>query len=181
MNRLNPRALALAVLATTLTVAGTAALAQDLHSVEPLAATSPALARVLSVTPNLERITDTRQHCTEQQQQVTTPGQPGLATTLAGSLIGGALASPVGKGSGKAVAVATGSAVGAHVARTMAEQRSTTTTQAVRVCQPVTSVREQVRDYTVRYEWEGRDYLVSLPQHPGGWLKVTTSHSVQAL
>ena len=42
-------------------------------------------------------------------------------------------------------------------------------------------VREQVRDYTVRYEWEGREHLVNLPQHPGAWLKVSTSHTVQAL
>jgi uncharacterized protein YcfJ len=180
MNRLNPRALVLAALATTLTIGGTAALAQDTRSYETAGA-SPALARVLSVTPNLERITDTRQQCTEQQQQVTTAGQPGLGTTLAGSLIGGALASPLGKGGGKAVAVATGSAVGAHVARTVVEQQSTTTTKTVQVCQPVTSVREQVRDYAVRYEWDGREYAVNLPQHPGGWLKVTTSHTVQAM
>jgi uncharacterized protein YcfJ len=180
MNRFSPRAFALAALATTLTIGGTAALAQDMRSYEPVAS-SPVMARVLSVTPNLERITDTRQQCTEQQQQVTTPGQAGLGTTLAGSLIGGALASPIGKGGGKAVAVATGSAVGMHVARTMAEQQSTTTVKTVQVCQPVTSVREQVRDYAVRYEWDGREYVVNMPQHPGGWLKVTTSHSVQAM
>ncbi|MEN9416459.1 MAG: hypothetical protein RI988_79 [Pseudomonadota bacterium] len=181
MNRFSPRAFVLAALATTLTIGGTAALAQDTRTAyEPMAA-SPAMARVLAVTPNLERVTDTRQQCTEQQQQVTTPGQAGLGTTLAGSLIGGAIASPLGKGSGKAVAVATGSAIGSHVARNMAEQQATTTTKTVQVCQPVTSVREQVRDYAVRYEWEGREYVVNLPQHPGAWLKVTTSHSVQAM
>ena len=74
-----------------------------------------------------------------------------------------------------------GSAVGAHMARSMVEQQSTTTTKTVQVCQPVTSVREQVRDYAVRYEWDGREYVVNLPQHAGGWLKVTTSHSVQAM
>jgi uncharacterized protein YcfJ len=179
--RISPRALVLAALATTLTVGGTAALAQDTRTAyEPMAA-SPAMARVLAVTPNLERVTDTRQQCTEQQQQTSTPGQAGLGTTLAGSLIGGAIASPLGKGSGKAVAVATGSVIGSQVARNLAEQQNATTTKTVQVCHPVTSVREQVRDYAVRYEWEGREYVVNLPQHPGGWLKVTTSHTVQAL
>jgi hypothetical protein len=42
-------------------------------------------------------------------------------------------------------------------------------------------MREQVRDYTVRYEWEGREYMVNMLQHPGAWLKVSTSHTVQAM
>jgi uncharacterized protein YcfJ len=51
----------------------------------------------------------------------------------------------------------------------------------VQVCQPVSSVREQVRDYTVRYEWEGREYRVTMPQQPGAWLRVNTSHTVQVI
>ena len=79
------------------------------------------------------------------------------------------------------MAIATGSAIGAHVARQAAASQTTTTTRTVQVCQPVSSVREQVRDYSVRYEWEGREHLITLPQHPGAWLKVSSSHSVQAL
>ena len=180
MSKFNPRAFALALVATTLTVGGTAALAQDFRSGEQRAS-SAALARVISVTANMDRISEQSQHCTEQQQVVTTPGQAGWGTTLAGSLIGGAIASPIGKGSGKAVAVAAGSTVGAHIARNMAEQNTTTTVKTVQVCQPVTTTREQVRDYSVRYEWDGREYLVNLQQHPGAWLKVTTSHTVQAM
>ena len=126
MSKFNPRAFALALVATTLTVGGTAALAQDFRSGEQRAS-SAALARVISVTANMDRISEQSQHCTEQQQVVTTPGQAGWGTTLAGSLIGGAIASPIGKGSGKAVAVAAGSTVGAHIARNMAEQNTTTT------------------------------------------------------
>jgi uncharacterized protein YcfJ len=74
-----------------------------------------------------------------------------------------------------------GSTVGAHIARNMAEQNSTTTVKTVQVCQPVTTMREQVRDYAVRYEWEGREYMVNMSQHPGAWLKVSTSHTVQAM
>lgn len=180
MSKFNPRAFALAILATTLTVGGTAALAQDLRSPEQRTASAP-LARVISVTANSERISEQSQQCTEQQQVVTTPGQAGWGTTLAGSLIGGAIASPIGKGSGKVVAVAAGSAVGAHLARNMAEQNTTTTVKTVQVCQPVTTVREQVRDYAVRYEWDGREYTVNLAQHPGAWLKVSTWHTVQAM
>ena len=180
MSKFTPRAVVLALVATTLTVGGTAALAQDFRNGDHRVS-SASLARVISVTANTERISEQSQQCTEQQQVVTTPGQAGLGATLAGSLIGGAIASPLGKGSGKVVAVAAGSMVGAHMARNMAEQNATTTVKTVQVCQPVISTREQVRDYAVRYEWDGREYLVNLPQHPGAWLKVTTSHTVQAM
>jgi uncharacterized protein YcfJ len=180
MSKFNPRAFALALLATSLTVGGTAALAQDLRSPDQRGYGAP-LARVISATANVERISEHTQQCTQQQQVVTTPGQAGLGTTLAGSLIGGAIASPIGKGSGKVVAVAAGSMVGAHIARSLAEQNSTTSVQTVQVCQPVSSVREQVRDYTVRYEWEGREHVVNLPQHPGAWLKVSSWHTVHAM
>ena len=51
MSKFNPRALALAFLATTLTVGGTAALAQDFRSGDQRAS-STALDRVISVTAN---------------------------------------------------------------------------------------------------------------------------------
>ena len=67
MSKFNPRAFALALVATTLTVGGTAALAQDFRSGEQRAS-SAALARVISVTANMDRISEQSQHCTEQQQ-----------------------------------------------------------------------------------------------------------------
>lgn len=180
MSRFQTRTVRPVLIAAALGLAGTAALAQDVYGPETRGHAAP-LARVLAVTANVDRISEQTQQCTQQQQVVTTPGQAGLGTTVAGSLIGGALGSQIGKGSGKAVAVATGSAVGAHMARNMAEQKSTTSVKTVQVCQPVTSVREQVRDYTVRYEWDGREHVVNLPQHPGAWLRVSTSHTVHAM
>lgn len=194
MNRLPTRPAAFATLAAALVLGSSAALAQDVRIIEqivpaptvqllpaPTVLAPTGLARVVSATPNVERFVETRQQCTDQLQTVTTPGTAGLGSTIAGSLIGGALASPIGKGSGKTVAIATGSAIGAHVARQAAASQTTTTTRTVQVCQPVSSVREQVRDYSVRYEWEGREHQVTLPQHPGAWLKVSSSHSVQVL
>ena len=194
MNRLPTRPAAFATLAAALVLGSSAVLAQDVRVIEqivpaptvqllpaPTVLAPTGLARVVSATPNLERYVETRQQCTDQVQHVTTPGTAGIGSTIAGSLIGGALASPIGKGSGKTVAIATGSAIGAHVARQAAASQTTTTTRTVQVCQPVSSVREQVRDYSVRYEWEGREHQVTLPQHPGAWLKVSSSHSVQVL
>lgn len=181
MNKLNLNlpALAAAALATTLVLGSTAALADEVRVIER--AGSPAqMARVLSATPNIERFVETRQQCSEQVQQVTTQGSSNLGGVLVGSLIGGVAGSAIGKGTGKTIATATGAALGAQVARNYGEQ-PTTTSKVVQVCQPVSMVREQVRDYHVRYEWDGREYSVNLPQNPGAWLRVNTSHSVQMM
>jgi len=181
MNKLNLNvpALAAAALATTLVLGSTAALADEVRVYDR--ASSPAqMARVLSATPNIERFVETRQQCSEQVQQVTTQGSSNLGGVLVGSVIGGAAGSAIGKGSGKTIATVTGAALGAQIARNYGEQ-PTTTNKVVQVCQPVNTVREQVRDYSVRYEWEGREYSVNLPQNPGPWLRVTTSHSVQMM
>ena len=150
MSKFNPRALALAFLATTLTVGGTAALAQDFRSGEQRAS-SAALARVIGVTANMDRISEQSQHCTEQQQVVTTPGQAGWGTTLAGSLAGTAIASPIGKGRGKAVAVAAVSTVGAPIAPNMAAHTRTTTVNHVQVSHRWHTPSAHVRCATFRY------------------------------
>lgn len=176
---INVPALAAAALASTLVLGSTAALADEVRVIERTG--SPVqMARVISATPKVERIVETRQQCSDQVQQVTTPGSSNLGSVLVGSVIGGAAGSAVGKGKGKTIATATGAVLGAQVARNYAEQ-PTTTNKVVQVCQPVSSVREQVRDYHVRYEWDGREYSVNLPQHPGAWLRVSTSHSVQTM
>jgi uncharacterized protein YcfJ len=181
MNKLNLNvpALAAAALATTLVLGSTAALADEVRVYDR--ASSPVqMARVLSATPNIERFVETRQQCSEQVQQVTTQGSSNLGGVLVGSVIGGVAGSAIGKGTGKTIATATGAALGAQVARNYGEQ-PTTTNKVVQVCQPVNTVREQVRDYSVRYEWDGREYSVNLPQNPGPWLRVNTSHSVQMM
>ena len=140
------------------------------------------MVRVLSATPNLDRISETRQQCSYETQQVpvSTAGSSGTGGAVLGALAGGLLASQVGKGTGKHVAIAAGSATGALIGKNMAEQAGSTSyvNQQVQVCRPVTQWREQVRDYTVRYAYQGQEYAVNLPQHPGEWLKLTVSHGV---
>ena len=180
MNKLNVNlpALAAAALATTLVLGSTAAMADEVRVIERASSSAyqAPMARVISATPNIERFVETRQQCSEQVQQVTTQG----SSNLGGVLVGEAVAPAIGKGTGKTIATATGAALGAQVARNYGEQ-PTTTSKVVQVCQPVSMVREQVRDYHVRYEWEGREYSVNLPQNPGAWLRVNTSHTVQMM
>ncbi|MFO0432953.1 MAG: hypothetical protein ACK50G_00500, partial [bacterium] len=81
---LNVPALAAAALASTLVLGSTAALADEVRVIERTG--SPVqMARVISATPNVERIVETRQQCSEQVQQVTTPGSSNLGSVLVGS------------------------------------------------------------------------------------------------
>ncbi|MCV2370850.1 glycine zipper 2TM domain-containing protein [Roseateles oligotrophus] len=182
--------LALAISAVLLAGLPTEVRAQT-QNLQPSA--SSTLVRVISSTPNLERITETRQQCGYETQQVLTPPAPnqagmgGTGGALLGALAGGLLASQVGKGNGRHVAIAAGSATGALVGKNLAEQSSPTAGyatykhQQVQVCRPVSVEREQVRDYTVRYEHQGQEYQVQLPQQPGQWLKLNISHTIQAV
>jgi len=145
----------------------------------PAAPLDSGLARVISATPNIERLVETRQQCTEQWSAAPSSGGSSTAGTVVGALVGAAAGSAIGKGNGRLIAATAGGAIGAHVGRSMAEP--TPAARPVTVCQPVSAVREQVRDYTVRYEWSGREYQVLMPQHPGAWLRVSTTHSVRAM
>ncbi|MDT8999386.1 hypothetical protein RQP53_08925 [Paucibacter sp. APW11] len=137
------------------------------------------LVRVISATPNLERVTETRQQCGYETQQVASSGGNSTGAAVLGALAGGLIASNVGKGTGKNVAIAAGSATGALIGKSLAEQNSPQySNQTVQVCRPTSVVREQVRDYTVRYEYQGQEYLVNMPQQPGQWLRLHVSHSV---
>ncbi|MDC8770081.1 glycine zipper 2TM domain-containing protein [Roseateles albus] len=184
--------LALAISAVLLAALPSEVRAQTLNQ-GPQAGSSSTLVRVISSTPNLERITETRQQCGYETQQVLNPQAPhqaGMGSTggaLLGAVAGGLLAAQVGKGNGKHAAIAAGSATGALVGKSLVEQSSPATSyatysqQQVHVCRPVSAQREQVRDYTVRYEHQGQEYQVQLPQQPGQWLRLNISHTVQAV
>jgi uncharacterized protein YcfJ len=185
--------LALAISALLLAALPIEARAQSLtQSQQPSGGST--LVRVISSTPNLERITETRQQCGYETQQVLNsppaPQQAGMGGTggaLLGAVAGGLLAAQIGKGNGKHAAIAAGSATGALVGKSLAEQSSpapsyaTYGQQQVQVCRPVSVQREQVRDYTVRYEHLGQEYQVQLSQQPGQWLRLNISHTVQAV
>lgn len=180
LSRFNTQA---AALVTALSL-GVAAQAQTINtSAASSGAAQGPMARVLSVQPNLEQIIETRQQCSQEVQTVTQPTATSNSGAVLGAIAGGLLASNVGKGNGNKVAIAAGSATGALVGKNMADQQAAaqTSTRTVEVCKPVNTVREQVRDYAVRYEFDGREYQVNLPRHPGQWLKVNVSHSVSTI
>lgn len=140
---------------------------------------APELARVVSVTPNLVRVADSRQDCTTESREVAGGGAQGLAGTVVGALAGAALGSRMGKGTGQVIATSTGAALGAEFGGRMAA--SPPKTESVQVCRTVPVTREVVRDYTVRYEWNGREYATLMAAPPAGFVRIEASHRATAL
>jgi uncharacterized protein YcfJ len=140
---------------------------------------APELARVVSVTPNLVRVAETRQECAIESREVAGGAADGLAGSVIGALAGAALGSRAGKGTGRMIATSAGAALGAEVGARMAA--SPPRTESVQVCRAVPVARDVVRDYTVRYEWNGREYATLMAAPPAGFVRVEASHRATAM
>lgn len=140
---------------------------------------APELARVVSVVPNLVRVADTRQECATETREVAGSAAGGLAGTVVGALAGAALGSRAGKGTGQVIATSAGAALGAEFGGRMAA--SPPRTESVQVCRAVPVARDVVRDYTVRYEWNGREYATLMAAPPAGFVRIEASHRATAL
>jgi uncharacterized protein YcfJ len=140
---------------------------------------APELARVVSVTPNLVRIADTRQDCAIESREVAGSSAQGFAGSVAGALAGAAIGSRAGKGTGQVIATSAGAALGAELGGRMAA--SPPRIESVQVCRAVPVSREVVRDYTVRYEWNGREYTTLMSAPPAEFVRIEASHRATAL
>ncbi len=139
----------------------------------------PELARVVSVTPNLVRVAETRQECALESREVAGGVAQGIAGSVVGALAGAALGSRAGKGTGQMIATSAGAALGADLGARMAA--SPPRTESVQVCRAVPVTRDVVRDYTVRYEWNGREYATLMAAPPDGFVRIEASHRATAL
>lgn len=134
-------------------------------------------ARVLSVTPQTERVNVPRQECrTEyQQQSYSNPNQNSIMGAVIGGVAGGLLGNTVGRGSGRVAAAAVGAGVGAVAGDRIANNRSNTTTTRtvpVEVCYQVDHWQNVNAGYFVTYEYNGRTYDTVTAAHPGNYIDV---------
>ena len=140
---------------------------------------APELARVVSVTPNRVLVSDTRQDCAIESREVAGSSAQGFAGSVVGALAGAALGSRAGKGTGQVIATSAGATLGAELGGRMAA--SPTRVESVQVCRAVPVSREVVRDYTVRYEWNGREYTTLMSAPPAEFVRIEASHRATAL
>ena len=135
------------------------------------------MARVISATPQVERVNVPRQECrTEyQQQSYNRGGNNNIAGALIGGVAGGLLGNTVGRGSGRVAAAAVGAGVGALVGNNIANNnnyRHSTRTVPVESCYQVDNWQSVTTGYLVTYEYNGRNYTTVTTDHPGRYIDV---------
>lgn len=134
-------------------------------------------ARVLSVTPQIERVNQPRQECRTEyvRESMMDSGDRSLGGTIIGGVAGGLLGSQVGRGNGKVAAAAVGAGIGAIVGDRLGNQNNASQRsydRPVERCVSVDNWRSVERGYLVSYRYNGRDYNTVTQYRPGDTLRV---------
>lgn len=142
------------------------------------------LARVISATPQTERVNVPRQECrTEyQRQSYNNGGNTNVAGALIGGVAGGLLGNTVGRGSGRVAAAAVGAGLGAIVGNNIANNnnyRQGARTVPVESCYQVDNWQTVTSGYLVTYEYNGRNYTTVTTNHPGRYIDVNVAVAPQ--
>jgi len=135
--------------------------------------------RVLSVTPQFEKINVPRQECrTEYQEQISQRNNQSIAGTVIGGIAGGLLGSTIGRGNGRVAAAAVGAGIGAIAGDRISNQNrnyQTVRTVPVQSCYQVDHWQTVETGYNVTYEYNGRQYSTVMAQHPGQFVDLNVS------
>ena len=140
-------------------------------------------ARVLSVTPQTERVNMPHQECrTEyQQQSYSSGGDRSLAGAVIGGIAGGLLGNTVGRGNGRIAAAAVGAGVGAiagdRIGNSQSNNNVSTRSVPVQNCYQVDNWQTVNSGYLVTYEYNGRTYSTVTNNQPGSTIDVNVAVS----
>ncbi|MFD1123738.1 glycine zipper 2TM domain-containing protein [Methylophilus flavus] len=136
-------------------------------------------ARVLSVSPQVQRINQPRQDCQTAYVRESVYAQPSRSNTgaIIGGVAGGLLGSTIGKGGGRVAAAAVGAGVGAIVGDRVGNQnvysQERVVTRPVEQCVVVDQWQMVTTGYMVNYEYQGRQYNTLMDRDPGPVMDVT--------
>lgn len=136
------------------------------------------VARVLSVTPQVERVNVPRQECrTEYQQQSYRNYNGGNSVTGAviGGIAGGLLGNTIGRGNGRIAATAVGAGVGAVVGDRISNNNNNYRSVPVDTCYQVDNWQTVSAGYLVTYEYNGRTYSTVTDNDPGRYIDVNVA------
>ena len=133
-------------------------------------------ARVISVTPQTERVNMPRQECrTEYQQESYSTGNSPIGAII-GGIAGGLLGNTVGRGNGRIAATAVGAGVGAVAGdRIGNNNNSATRTVPVQSCYQIDNWQTVNTGYLVAYEYNGRTYTTVTNAPPGKYIDVNVA------
>jgi uncharacterized protein YcfJ len=134
-------------------------------------------ARVISVTPQTERVNVPRQECRTEYQQQSFREDRSIGGALIGGIAGGLLGSTIGRGNGRVAAAAVGAGVGAVVGDRVDNNNRVVTSRTVPVeaCYTVDSWQTVNTGYLVAYEYNGRTYTTVTDEAPGRYIDVSVA------
>lgn len=133
-------------------------------------------ARVLSVTPQYERINHPQQSCQTEYIRESYSNSRSPVGAIIGGVAGGLLGSHIGRGNGRVAAAAVGAGVGAVVGDRYGDRRNSGYSERpVERCVTVDNWQTVNRGYLVAYRYNGRDYTTVTDQHPGDRIQVNVA------
>ena len=133
-------------------------------------------ARVLSVTPQVERVNVPREECHTDytRESYSNSGSRDIGGAIIGGIAGGLLGSQIGKGNGRVAGAAVGAATGAIVGDRIdnSDRRTYASSRPVERCVTVDDWQTVTRNYLVTYRFDGRDYTTVMPYDPGRNIRI---------
>ena len=136
-------------------------------------------ARVISVSPQFERVNQPRQQCHTEYVRESYYEQPqrSYGGAIIGGVAGGLLGNTVGRGSGRVAAAAVGAGVGAIVGDRYDNGRNNqgperVESRPVERCVTVDNWNQLPAGYLVNYEYNGRQYTTVTQSDPGRYIPV---------
>lgn len=139
-------------------------------------------ARVLSVTPQIERVNTPTQECRTEYVRESYYEAPRRSNTgaIVGGIAGGLIGSRFGGGSGRIATAAVGAGLGAIVGdrydnRDVGYGRERVETRPVERCVTVDRWESITTGYLVNYEYNGRQYSTVTDHDPGRYIPVNVA------
>jgi uncharacterized protein YcfJ len=138
-------------------------------------------ARVISVTPQVERINTPVQECRTEyvRESYYEDTRPSNGGAIIGTIAGGLIGSRFGGGNGRLVTTAVGAGLGAVIGdrhdNRYSQSRERVETRPVERCVTVDRWETVNRGYLVDYEYHGHRYTTETLDHPGRYIPVNVS------
>ena len=135
-------------------------------------------AKVLSVTPQFERINTPIQQChTEYVRETYSNGDRSVGGSIIGGVAGALLGSTIGRGNGRVAAAAVGAGVGAIAGDRIDNQNNNTQTteRPVDRCTLVDNWQTVSRGYLVNYSYNGRNFNTTTYERPKDTIRISVA------
>ncbi len=134
-------------------------------------------AKVVNVTPIVERVSMPEQRCHTEYRQVTHEGERRVGGSVIGGITGAIVGNQIGKGNGRTAATAVGAIAGAVVGDRIQNDRSQgyVSEEPVQRCHAVDRYETRTTGYQVTYKYHGETYTSVMDRDPGDRIRVAVS------